>query len=123
MAMARPFRGDLAANAGLALSSLLWATGFSVSEVLLESWDANFLAAARVGVAAVILIVWPAGRRFSPVCSTHNTGRLAPRACTHVSRCDQVLALPRRGPLIAEAVEKVPRTRNFETMIQSPGRR
>ncbi len=40
MAMARPFRDDRAANAGVALSSLLWATGFSVSEVLLESLDA-----------------------------------------------------------------------------------
>ncbi len=51
--MARPFRGDLAANAGLALSSLSWATGFPV--VLLAVAAGTYPTALHLAGGAAIL--------------------------------------------------------------------
>ncbi len=53
MAMARPVRGDLAANAGLALSSLSWATGFPV--VLLAVAAGTYPTALHLAGGAAIL--------------------------------------------------------------------
>ncbi len=51
--MARPFRDDRAANAGLAPSSLLWATGFPV--VLLAVAAGTYPTALHLAGGAAIL--------------------------------------------------------------------
>ncbi len=53
--MARPFRGDLAANAGLALSSLLWAPGFPVIVVLIAVAAGTHPTALHLAGGAAIL--------------------------------------------------------------------
>ena len=55
MAKARPHRGDRAANAGLAPSSLLWATGFPVSEVRLAVAAGTHPTALHLAGGAAIL--------------------------------------------------------------------
>ena len=49
-------RDQLGANAGLLVSTLLWATMFPVTERLLASWDPFIITQGRLGLAGLILL-------------------------------------------------------------------
>ncbi len=49
-------RQTVIANGALVISTVVWATMFPVTEVLLDGWDPFLLTAGRLGLAAVILL-------------------------------------------------------------------